>query len=143
MTKVYCDGGSRGNPGNAACAFVVFNLKDVMVVQEGKYLGKTTNNVAEYNAVISALIWLGEQNSLDLPINFYLDSQLVVSQLTGKFKVKSQDLLPLVVRIKNLEKKLHGKINYFHITRNFNKKADLLVNEILDKQSENSNSKSV
>src|SRR3989304_1856129 len=102
--KIFCDGGARGNPGPAAWAFVVYEEKNKIVAQKNEKIGITTNNVAEYMAVIEALKWLGayrEKNS-GRPvekIDFFLDSQLVVSQLNGFYKVKNQRLRELVIKI--------------------------------------------
>lgn len=136
MTKknllIHCDGGSRGNPGPAAAAFVV-SEKGEVIAQGSRYLGKSTNNVAEYTAVLMALHWvlknLGEGNTM----KFVLDSQLVTKQLTGEFKIKSKDLKPLVVKIKEYEKKIGTQIVYTWSPREKNKEADRLVNEELDK----------
>ncbi len=129
--KIYCDGGSRGNPGPAACAFIVFSEDHKMLHQEGKFLGAATNNMAEYSAVILSLEYLKSQNSLNLPIVFFLDSQLVVSQLNGLWKVKNPKIRELIFKIHSLAVNL--PISYHHIPRAQNSLADRLVNEILDK----------
>lgn len=123
--KIHTDGGARGNPGPAACAFVIYDLSGNLREKRGKYLGVTTNNVAEYLAVIEALKVV-EGKSFD----FYLDSLLVVNQLKGLWKVKDQDLKPLVLRIKDLTR--NKNVSWHHVPREQNKEADLLVNETLD-----------
>lgn len=129
--KIYCDGAARGNPGPAACGFV--SMDDGRVIQkQGKYLGVTTNNVAEYEAVILALEWLKERHSAGAEL--FLDSQLVVRQLTGMYKVKDKNLLALVLKIKTLEKNLGAPVFYNNIEREKNRLADFLVNKILDEQ---------
>jgi len=125
--EIYCDGGARGNPGPAASAFVVYENKKV-VHKEGKYLGIATNNVAEYTAVIMALTWL--TGSAD--VIFYLDSELVVKQLTGLFKIKNEKLRELAIKVKTLEKNFTGEIVYKNLRREKNSVADSLVNETLD-----------
>lgn len=128
--QVYCDGGARGNPGPGACAFVV--IKDERIVyQESKYLGKVTNNVAEYNGVISALRWLQDNNSYSL-IQFCLDSQLVVNQLNGIYKIKNNNLRILRTTISGLEKGFHSELRYQYIPRERNKLPDKLLNEEID-----------
>ena len=128
--SVYCDGGSRGNPGPAAIGFVAFeNSKQIK--KFSKTIGRATNNVAEYRAVIAALKWV---KGLDFPtknalVNFYLDSQLVVNQLRGIYKVKDQKLKKLAVLAKSLEREIGVKIFYHLIRREKNKIADSLVNK--------------
>jgi ribonuclease HI len=127
--SIFTDGGSRGNPGPGAIAFVVFENKK-MIYKFSKTIGKTTNNLAEYLAVNTALEWLVKNFSF-ANVNFFIDSQLVVNQLTGKFKIKNQKIKFLIIKIKNLEKKFPGKIFYKHIKRRENKIADSLINQIL------------
>lgn len=131
---IYCDGASRGNPGEAAGAFVVFDKDGGVVSRGGKKIGVATNNVAEYSAVLFALEWLSDfskKNIIDC-VFFNLDSQLVVNQLNGKFRIKSKQLLALVLKIRDLEKSFSGKLVYRSIPREKNKIADFLVNKILD-----------
>lgn len=129
---VYCDGGARGNPGPAASAFVVLSSKGEIVGKQGKKIGETTNNVAEYKAVLFALEWLVGNSYTDKEINFNLDSLLVVNQLTGKYKIKNKNLMELVFKIKQLEKKFSKGIFYKGIPREKNKITDSLVNQTLD-----------
>jgi ribonuclease HI len=128
---IYCDGGARGNPGPAASAFVVYDSAGNLVHKESKYLGVATNNIAEYTAVLLGLKWLPENSQA----TFNLDSELVVNQLTGTFKIKNKKLLELAAEIKNLEKQRRGKINYIHVLRQKNQVADNIVNEKLDEAS--------
>lgn len=131
--KIYADGGARGNPGPSAAGFVVIK-KEKIVHEQSKYLGKGTNNEAEYAAVLIALEWL-EENKKKLggkKISFYLDSELVVRQLTGIYKVRSSNLKPLVKQVKVFEEKIGKEIKYFSIGREKNKLADSLVNKQLD-----------
>lgn len=132
------DGGARGNPGPAAIGVVIKiqngGEKEIHVF--GKIIGETTNNAAEYQAVIEGLRWL-KINIDNLPalseIKFLLDSNLVVNQLNNKFKVKDQELLNFFYTIKQLEKTINITINYKFIPRNQNFQADFLVNQALDK----------
>lgn len=133
--KIYCDGGARGNPGPAAAAFVV--IKNATVEhKEAEYLGERTNNEAEYAAVIMALNWLRDNNRLttEKEVVFYLDSELVVKQLSGEFKIKSKKLLPKFLLAKELEKVIGFKIVYISVPREKNKLADFLVNKALDQK---------
>ncbi len=132
--SIYCDGASRGNPGLAAAAFLVKDEKDKTIHQQSFFLGRTTNNVAEYNGVLLALQWLAKESlSENKEIHFYLDSLLVVNQLTGVFKIKNERLRRMTVQIKRIEEKIKKTIFYHHVERKYNKKADELVNKCLDR----------
>lgn len=126
--KVNCDGGSRGNPGPSALG-VVITTKDGQIIEEfGEYLGEQTNNYAEYSAVIKALEKLRDLNILDA--DFYLDSELIVKQLNGIYKVKHENIKPLNIAVNEL---LSGmNVTFTHVYRKDNKEADALVNEVLD-----------
>ena len=130
---VFTDGGSRGNPGPAAVGFVIKDNQGKILAEEGKYIGKATNNVAEYQAVVEALKWI--KKNLSLPVVqkvFFLDSKLVVNQLNGLFKVKNHGLRNLIVQVRQLEKEVGGNVVYHFVRREKNKKADALVNQSLD-----------
>ena len=134
---IFTDGGARGNPGPAAAGVVIKNYQGKVLTGFGKYLGPTTNNVAEYQGVIEALSWLinnpiGE--SKERKIYFYLDSKLVVSQLYGLYKVKDFKLKSLIIKIRGLEEKIVSEIFYNFIPRSENYQADSLVNQTLDKE---------
>lgn len=131
--RIYCDGASRGNPGPAAAGFLVKNEKSQIIFEQGFFLGKTTNNVAEYAAVFLALRWLLKNAPKVKKVNFYLDSQLVVNQLKGLYKIKSPSLQKLALNIRALEMKLSSSIIYQAIPRQLNKLADRLVNQTLNK----------
>lgn len=137
MKSIYSDGGARGNPGEAACAFVIKD--DVGVVHgESKYLGVTTNNVAEYQGVLSALSWVVENTKSFENQNetiFYMDSELVVKQLNGLYKVKDKNLQKLFSEVKGLLSKINFDIKFKHVRRSENKIADSLVNKELDSRS--------
>lgn len=131
ILSIYTDGGSRGNPGPSAIGVVVKNDKSEIVFELGKYIGKTTNNVAEYTAIINALEWLAGKDKIE-EVKFYSDSQLVVNQLTGSYRIKDAKLISLSIKIKNLEKNISSKISYYYLGRENNKLADALVNKTLD-----------
>lgn len=133
LLKIYCDGGARGNPGPAASAFMAFDANGKVLTKEGRFIGQTTNNVAEYKAVIFALEWL-VQNIKSQDVIFFLDSLLVVNQLMGRFRVKNKNLIELAKQTKNLERIFSGKIVYKSISRKQNKITDLLVNKILNER---------
>lgn len=129
MIQVFCDGGSRGNPGPASYGFVV--CQNGRIIKEGAgYIGIATNNFAEYTALIQALIWLSHSFA-GQDLDFFLDSQLVVMQASGKYKVKNAKIRELLVNIRQLETGF-GQICYHHIERSQNKHADRLVNLALD-----------
>lgn len=135
--KIYCDGGARGNPGPAASAFVVLNLKNKVVREESQLIGRTTNNVAEYKALLMALKWLVESSGSlqQSEVLIYLDSELVTKQLTGAYKIKASNLVGLAIKVRSLESKIKQKIVYKHIRREANSLADSLVNKKLDSRS--------
>lgn len=131
---IHTDGGSRGNPGPAAGAFVVEKNSEV-VFKGSKYLGKVTNNFAEYTGVVIALQWLLENLDLQIgeSITFVLDSELVVRQLNGLYKVKDENLQKLFSEVNVLINKTGKKIIFKSVPREQNKIADQLVNEELDR----------
>lgn len=131
MIEVFCDGGSRGNPGPSAYGFAV--KKGERFIKKGQgYIGIATNNIAEYTALVEALGWLSE-NLPEADIKVFLDSKLVVSQLNGLYKIKNVRIRELVIKIRKLETRL-GNISYHYISRIYNKEADKLVNIALNKE---------
>lgn len=134
IIKIYSDGGSRGNPGPSACAFAVIDSGKILY-KESKYLGKKTNNEAEYYGLIIALEWLNnnlnKMNHIRIA-NFFLDSELVVKQINKIYKVKGKNLLPLFKKVNNLIDSLNIKSNFFSIPREKNKIADKLLNLEMD-----------
>lgn len=128
---IHTDGGARGNPGPSAVGVVIESPSSTLV-EFGQYLGEGTNNQAEYKAVIAALTWIKTNLKQVTSLDFYLDSQLVVSQLTGKFKVKHPEMarLKYIIDMGLNELKVP---NFFHyIPREKNSRADALVNQTLD-----------
>lgn len=125
----YTDGGSRGNPGPAAAAFLLKDENKKNILEKAIYLGEKTNNFAEYTAVIEALKDAKKFNAEE--IKLFTDSELLVKQVTGKYKVKSEQIMPLfqkVIELINDYKSCEIK----HITRDKNKEADSLVNQALN-----------
>ena len=133
--NVFTDGGARGNPGPAAAAFVVKKDKEV-IAKGAKYLGVTTNNMAEYAGLLLAIEWLVENKNeiKGCVINFYLDSLLVVNQIKGIYKIKSKSLFIPFNQSINLLNKLDNKVEFLHVTRDKNKEADSLVNVTIDEK---------
>lgn len=129
--KLFTDGGSRGNPGPSASGYVLLSMDDKILIEGGVYLGITTNNQAEYQALKFGLE--EAQKLRPHTIHVYMDSLLVVNQLTGKFKIRNRDLWPIHDSIKQLAKTFK-QVNYTHVPREYNKLADAMVNKTLDEQ---------
>jgi len=131
---IFCDGGSRGNPGPAATGYIISNQKGKSISFGGSFLGTATNNVAEYKAVIEALEKLKDLGGGGKDeVEIYVDSQLVAQQLKGLFKVKNSTIRELVLKVRQLEP-FFLKVNYVNVNRAENKEADNIVNQILDKK---------
>lgn len=129
---IYTDGASRGNPGRASYGFTISDEKGNLNFEEGKYIGVTTNNVAEYIGVLEALKKAKKILTKHGQIELFADSRLIVEQLSGNFKVKALHLRPIFDQIKILEMEI-GRVFYTHIPRGKNFRADSLANEALDK----------
>jgi ribonuclease HI len=127
---VFTDGGSRGNPGPAAIGAVLKDEAGVIVAEISEYIGETTNNQAEYRAVVAAIEKAKALKAEEL--DFFLDSELVVKQLKREYKVRDKDLAPLFMKIYNAMMGFK-KVTFKHVRREFNAEADKLVNEALDK----------
>jgi ribonuclease HI len=126
------DGGSRGNPGPAAYGVVVRDPRGEVVARLKKYIGINTNNVAEYFGLIAALDYA--QNHGIRALRVESDSELMVKQLRGQYKVKSEELKPLFERAKKLSQTFES-FRISHVYREQNKEADTLVNQALDETS--------
>lgn len=126
---IHCDGASRGNPGDAGIGYVIADSSGVSVKEECDYLGQATNNVAEYTALIRAL-----QDSLKLGakgVTVYSDSELLVKQIKGEYRVKNPGLAPLYQQAAGLIARFNA-FSIAHIPRAENKKADQLANKGID-----------
>lgn len=132
MAKViiHTDGGARGNPGAAAIG-VVLEREGETTIKVQEYIGETTNNQAEYRAVLRAFEEL-EKLSEVTEAEFYLDSELVVKQINGQYKVKNGDLKPHYEAISNRMAGLGYPVTFAHVRREKNQAADALVNAALD-----------
>jgi ribonuclease HI len=132
MLKVYFDGASRGNPGKAGAGIVVINDRDEIVGKICSYLGEKTNNQAEYLAVLLALDYLQANDINDKTIELIGDSQLVIKQLRGEYKIKDEKLKDLYWQIR--EHIVNGGFNikFSHVKREKNKLADEMANKALD-----------
>lgn len=130
LITIFSDGGARGNPGPSAIGVVLHLPQDT--VELSQYIGSGTNNQAEYQAVIAGLEKIQELNFTNQEINWFLDSELVVKQLNGEYKIKDKILQEKVKIIQDLISKMNLKINFTHVARDKNKQADKLVNQALD-----------
>ena len=125
---IYCDGASRSNPGEASVGITIME-QDIEIDTISRKIGIATNNVAEYQALIDGLKYCNDNNVQN--VSFYLDSKLVVEQISGNFKVKSEHLKVMYGEAKVLISKIDNfTIN--HIYRVNNKRADQLANQALD-----------
>jgi ribonuclease HI len=122
------DGGSRGNPGPAGYG-VRLEHEDGRIVELKESIGVATNNVAEYSGLIAALTWAVENGVSRLHVR--ADSDLLVKQMRGEYRVKSSGLQPLFERARTLVRQI-GHVKFEHVRREFNKEADRLANEAMD-----------
>lgn len=128
---IYTDGASRGNPGPAAYGFTISDSEGKLLYEEGRYIGITTNNVAEYTAVLEALKNVSSIKGQVTSIQLFADSKLVAEQLSGNYKIKAKHLKPIISEIKILALELGGVI-FSHVPRVKNTLADRLANLALD-----------
>ncbi len=132
---IYTDGGSRGNPGEAAIGVAIEDAKGHKLHGYGERIGVKTNNEAEYEAVIFALKKVkqifGKDKTKQMGIEMRMDSQLVARQLNGEYRIEEEHLFPFFIKIWNLKFDF-GKIIFKHIPREKNKEADRLLNRALD-----------
>jgi ribonuclease HI len=132
---VYTDGGARGNPGPAAVGVVICGEREAVIKKYSKNIGISTNNEAEYQAVIFALQKIkqlfGKEKTGEMDVEIRMDSELVSRQLSGKYKVEEERLFPLFIKIWNLKMDF-GNIAFQEIPREKNREADRLLNEELD-----------
>ncbi|MFH1412723.1 MAG: ribonuclease HI family protein [bacterium] len=127
---IHTDGGARGNPGPAGIGVVIEDEKGKIIKTISKYLGKTTNNQAEYQAILYGINEAVKLKSKEA--DFYLDSELAVKQLNRQYKVKSKNLQPLFVKIYNQTLKFK-KVTFKHVGREKNREADKLANDAMDR----------
>jgi ribonuclease HI len=129
LLVVNTDGGARGNPGPAGIGVVIKTETGETLYRYGGYVGETTNNVAEYKALIKALEEAVNLGATELKIN--MDSELIVRQMTGVYKIKEPTLQGLAREALKLLKSF-DRYSFHHVRREFNKEADALVNEAID-----------
>ena len=135
--QIYIDGGARGNPGPAAAGVVIYSPQGSIIKQSGKYLGKTTNNLAEYQGAILGLTELrnliGRAKAKKIIVRIKSDSELLVKQINHQYKIKNENLIPYFIKLWNLMLDFK-EVNFIHIPRSENKLADQMVNETLNER---------
>ena len=127
--RLHTDGGARGNPGPAAYGFVLVGEDGAVLDAKGEAIGVATNNVAEYRALLAGLERARELGVTELEV--VSDSELLVHQMTGRYRVKNRGLLPLSLEAARLARQI-GSVRYRAVRREENADADRLVNEALD-----------
>ena len=126
---LWTDGGSRGNPGPAAYAYVLETEDGTVLDARGEAIGRATNNVAEYSALVAGLRRAAELGVSEVELRS--DSELMVKQMRGEYRVKNKDLQGLFLDASRAARAL-GRVTYTHVRREHNELADRLVNEALD-----------
>jgi len=134
--KLFTDGGARGNPGPAGIGAILFARNEKLIWFESKYIGKSTNNQAEYKAILMGIECFVDNETIDTDTKLicYLDSELIVKQMNGQYKIKDAKLKRIHEQIQDLIHELD--IEFVHIYREKNKFADKLVNISLDARDE-------
>lgn len=130
LLTIHTDGASRGNPGAAAFAYII-DQPNEPAIEEAGCLGQMTNNQAEYTALVRALehaLRLGPEHR----VHVHADSELMVKQMKGEYKVKNSELRDLYRQARDLADQFHGGVSFQHVRRGDNKRADALCNEALD-----------
>jgi ribonuclease HI len=130
---LFCDGGARGNPGPAGAGAVLYDGSGQVVAEKGEYLGHATNNTAEYRGVLLGLELARRHHIQDVRLR--LDSELIVRQLTGEYRVKHPDLRRLHAEVKR-HLAVFAAWSVEHVPREENSAADKLVNEAIDSRAE-------
>jgi ribonuclease HI len=135
--KIFIDGGARGNPGPSALGVIIKDQKGSTIKKYSQFLGTETNNIAEYSALIFAFkkikLIFGKVKIKELEIEVFSDSQLLVEQLKGRYKILDPEIQKLFLEVWNLKVELPVS-GIKHISREENKEADYLVNQELDSQ---------
>ncbi len=131
--RLFTDGGARGNPGPAAFAYVLEAEDGTVLAAEGETIGVATNNVAEYRGLVAGLAKAVELAVPDVEV--VSDSELLVKQMRGEYKVRNEALRELSLEAARLARRL-ASVEYRHVVREHNELADRLVNEALDRAAE-------
>lgn len=131
----YTDGGARGNPGPAGIGVYITDDKGSVVKEVNEFIGNSTNNFAEYQAVAKALQTLKAlygKKTKEMAFELRMDSELVKKQLNGEYQIKEPGLVPLFIEIHNIRVSSFPHLTLTHVRREKNKEADRLVNEAID-----------
>lgn len=139
MTHViaYTDGGARGNPGPAGIGVQILDQSGTVVKEVSEFIGNSTNNFAEYQAVATALKSIKAlygAKTKTMQVELRMDSELVKKQLSGEYQIKEPGLVPLFIEIHNLRVSSFPNLTFTHVRRALNKEADRLVNEAIDRE---------
>ena len=133
---IYTDGGSRNNPGPSGIGVVIGKEDGTVIKEISKFLGKQTNNWAEYEAIVTGLEevkkMLGKERARETAIEVRADSELAVRQLSGLYQIKEETLFPQFIKIWNLRVAYFPHLTFTHVRREHNKHADALANEAMD-----------
>jgi len=136
---IYTDGGSRGNPGPAAIGVILTDPRGKVIKEYAQKIGRATNNEAEYEAVIFALqktkLLFGKKKAKNMEIEIRTDSEFIIKQLNGQYKILDRKIEQLFLKTWNLKIDF-GKVVFKHIPRSENREADKLVNRVLDYKEE-------
>ena len=130
--KIFTDGGSRGNPGNSGFGVVVVDEQKQIIFETSKYLGVRTNNEAEYAGLICGLEWLKKNELIVDEAEFNADSELMIKQMQGVYKVKANNLKDLNKKAREFMLSIKCKIIFKSIRRELNSEADELANRAMD-----------
>ena len=135
--SVFTDGGSRGNPGPSGFGVVIYTENKKILAQISRFIGTATNNEAEYSALVKALSWLRDNITINsiTHVTFHSDSQLLVRQMQGKYKVKAPNIRPLFAKATKLLTDLNIDYQFKDIPREDNSLADELANQAMDRKS--------
>ena len=133
---IFTDGGSRGNPGVAGAGVYIIDQNGQEIHREYRYLGLKTNNEAEYSGLIGALNWININKDMYsiAQVNFHSDSQLMIRQLQGLYKVRAPNLIPIFQQAKELIRQINLPFKFQDVRREFNQLADDLANQAMDQK---------
>jgi ribonuclease HI len=132
---IYTDGGARGNPGPAGIGVVIQDEAGKTLHESSAYIGETTNNVAEYEALIRALedLQMFKEQLAETPVEVRMDSELIVRQMQGIYKVREPSLKERFAKVAHIRLERVPNLTFVHVRREKNTRADELVNEAIDK----------
>jgi len=132
--SVYTDGGSRGNPGISGFGVVIYDQQCRIIHKISKFIGIKTNNEAEYSALLEALVWVRDHQTEFTSVTLYSDSQLLVRQINGQYKIKAANIKPLYQLTLSVISDIHIPCTFHEVLREKNQLADDLANQAMDKK---------